>query len=153
MLDRLRHLLTPAANLYAQSAKASLEEQFGEVVVFQPKGRHHFEAFFRHPVYQTTQTGAASFEGKQVIACGKNEGAALLGLFNQCALPSEGQQIWAYREPLRERESLYLYDVIGFGNGRFTKIDEKTAIKAPSCLAGITEQFEIIPTFLLRSID
>ena len=153
MLDRLRRFLTPAANLYAQSAKVSLEEQFGDVVVFQPKGWHHFEAFFRHPVYQTNQTGAASFEGKQVIACGKNEGAALLALFNQCALPAEGQQIWAYRETLRERESLYLYDVIGFGSGNFIKIGEQCTINAPSCIAGTTEQFEIIPTFLLRSID
>lgn len=151
MLDSLRALFTPAADLYAHSVKTCLEGTFGEVIVFQPKGRCHFEAFFRHPVYEVDQRGTG-FEGKQVIAQGKSENGALLALFHRCALPSSGGQIWVYREAERERENLHTYDVIGFSNGDFTKINERLATSAPSCIAGKAERIETIPAFFLRSI-
>lgn len=152
MLDSLRALFTPAADLYAQPVKTCLEGTFGEVIVFQPKGRLHFEAFFRHPVCEVGRT-RTGLEGKQVIAQGKSKNGAILALFHRCALPSSGNQIWAYRGADRERENLHTYDVIGFSNGNFIKINELLAANAPSCIAGKAERIETIPAFLLRSID
>lgn len=152
MLDSLRALFTPAADLYAHSVKTCLEGTFGEVIVFQPKGRCHFEAFFRHPVYEVGQT-ETGFEGRQVIVQEKSENGALLALFHRCALPSSGCQIWAYREADRERENLHTYDVIGFSNGNFIKINERLAANSPSFIAEKPERIETIPAFFLRSID
>jgi pimeloyl-ACP methyl ester carboxylesterase len=152
MLNSIRVLFTSAADLYAHAIKTCLEGTFGEVIVFRPKGRRHFEAFFRHPVYEVDQRGTG-FEGKQVIAQGKSENGALLALFHRCALPPSGSQIWAYREADRERENLHTYDVIGFSNGNFIKINERLAANAPSFIAGKPERIETIPAFFLRSID
>ncbi len=151
MLNRLRALFTPAADLYAHSVKTCLKGTFGEVIVSQSKGRRHFEAFFRHPVYEVGRT-KTGFEGKQVIAQGKGENEALLALFHRCALPSSGTQIWAYRRAGREGGNLHTYDVIGLSNGGFVKINEQLAANAPSCIAGKPERIETIQAFFLRSI-
>jgi hypothetical protein len=141
MLGSLRALFTPAADLYAHSTKTCLEGNFGEVIVFQPKGRHYFEAFFRHPVYEGHQAGT-DFEGKQVIAQGCSKNAALLALFHRCALPSSGSQIWAYKGVDLGRPNLHLYDVMEFAGGNFVKINQQNTTSAPSCIAGKPERIE-----------